>query len=613
MSSIQLSNVRIAGFRGLEDVCLNLSKTTVLTGCNNSGKTSILKALQLALGNSNFLTPEDIFISPSGKRADKIIVDVKFVPVDDEGKIAREFSDEWSAIFKATYFEVLGDGSQSFSFRTEFTYSKIKSEFDKETRIIPTWEPSANEQWQNIRTASKLSLDRDSIPFFYIEAQRDIVEDSKSRTSFLGKILAKVSKSYSEEDIINLEQQIKSLNESAITKSNVLSDLEEILKGIESALESNESKVKITPFTKKIRDLNKGLSIQYGSEDNSFTMDYHGMGTRSWSSLLAFKAFILQSKNAAEKEEKVFHPIITVEEPEAHLHPDAQKRLYSQINEIPGQKIISTHSPYVAAYAKLNEIRNVYKKDVPIVSSIDTSSFSDEDIRRLEYKVIKTKGEIIYSKAIVLFEGETEEQALPILATKFFQNDPTMLGIDFISVGGCGNYLPFLRLAKAFNIPWYIFSDGEPRTVNLVTKAIADLINEHSSNINLANYDNVFIIKNNADFEKMLIDDGYIHEIKTALEKTTNDKECITTFINGRNGQIKKAKQTCPHCKQVIREEIRYNYVLPNDQNEILDEMMADKKTSFAPEIADILKSSPKGLPPLVEALFKKINQDMSL
>lgn len=613
MSSIQLSDVRIAGFRGLEDVCFSLNNTTVLTGCNNAGKTSILRALQLALGNSSFLTVDDFFVSSSGVRANEIIVDLRFIPIDDSGNREKEFCEEWAAVFK-TFRESDSNGMESFSFRTRFTYSKVKSDFDKDVMSLPEWLPTLDQKWQDIRVNKKFTFDRDCIPFFYIEAQRDIVEDSKLRTSFLGKILAKVAKSYDESDVADIEQKIKILNDSAISKSNVLSRLENILKEIESAIESRESKVKITPFTKKIRDLNKGLTIQYGSDENSFTMDYHGMGTRSWSSLLAFKAFILQNKLASEEDGKVFFPIITVEEPEAHLHPDAQKRLYSQIDEMPGQKIVSTHSPYVAAYAKLKELRNVYKRnDCPVVKSLDVSSLSSEDIRKLEQKVIRTKGEIVFSKALVLFEGETEEQALPILAKKFFGQDPTLLGIDFIGVGGCGNYLPFLRLAKAFEIPWYIFSDGEDQPQRNIKKAMAALNGVDVNLVELSSYDNIFVIGGGADFEKMLINEGYVDEIKMALKKIMRDENCVTSFISGRNGQKKQKGQDCPFCHRNIKPEILYHYTLPDDEKDVLDAMMADQKTSFAPEIADVLRLSKKELPLLVKQMFEKIKREMSL
>ena len=58
--SIQLDTVRICGFRGIANLEITLPKVTVLLGQNNSGKTSVIKALQLALGDySRYLSDED--------------------------------------------------------------------------------------------------------------------------------------------------------------------------------------------------------------------------------------------------------------------------------------------------------------------------------------------------------------------------------------------------------------------------------------------------------------------------------------------------------------------------------------------------------------------------
>ncbi len=125
-------------------------------------------------------------------------------------------------------------------------------------------------------------------------------------------------------------------------------------------------------------------------------MEYHGMGTRSWSSLLTLKAFIsLLSKNA-EQERSILFPVLAIEEPEAHLHPNAQKKLFGQIDAIPGQKIISTHSPYIAATAKVSQIRNFYKDQRVICGRIDADKLKKEEIRKMDRQVINTRGEIFF-------------------------------------------------------------------------------------------------------------------------------------------------------------------------------------------------------------------------
>lgn len=611
MSSIRLSEIRIAGFRGIEDLCLPLEDTTLLTGCNNVGKTSILRALQLALGNNAFLSQEDLFISSSGNRADKIIVDIKFIPIDDSGKQITEFDEAWSGVLKADNISIENE-EQFFAFRTQYTYSKVKLDFEKKVEGIPGWNPIAGSSWQNIRTTSRFKFDRSLIPFYYIEAQRDVVEDSKLRTSFLGKILSSVSKSYQDADVAEIEAKIKELNDSAIAKSDVLTRLQDILKQIESAVDSKNSEVKITPFTKKIRDLSKGLSIQYGSEENSFTMDYHGMGTRSWSSLLSFKAFILLNQLESEKEEKVFHPIITIEEPEAHLHPDAQKRLYKQMAEMPGQKIISTHSPYVAACADLSELRSLYKENGNLFAGqIDVNSLSPEQKRRLKQSVINSKGEIIFSKALILFEGETEEQALPLMAEKFFGENITMKGIDFVSVDGAGNYFPFLLLTKSFHIPWYLFSDGEEEIVSGVEKCIKKVMSNPA--LVIKNMDNVFIIDGGGDFEQMLVNCGYENEIEQAIDATPGILS-VDNYIRKNNGKEYGRKETseiCSLCKQHIYKGSVRDYLTGDGRKRALLDIMSRNKTICAPAVAEKIIQSSKDIPTLVKTMFEKIKQDL--
>jgi putative ATP-dependent endonuclease of OLD family len=51
--NIQIDTVRISGFRGICNIEVTLPRVTVLLGQNNAGKTSIVKALQLALGTTH--------------------------------------------------------------------------------------------------------------------------------------------------------------------------------------------------------------------------------------------------------------------------------------------------------------------------------------------------------------------------------------------------------------------------------------------------------------------------------------------------------------------------------------------------------------------------------
>ena len=384
------------------------------------------------------------------------------------------------------------------------------------------------------------------------------------------------------------------------------------MKGVDTAMDRQDSKLELTPFSKKLRDLNKNMSIHYGEAANSFTMDYHGMGTRSWSSLLTFKAFVSQNATLSAAENTSFFPIIAIEEPEAHLHPNAQKKLYSQMVDMPGQKVISTHSPYITSCAGFNEIRGLYKDAGAIqCGEFDTDSLNTDEKRKLKQKVINTRGEIFFSKAIVLFEGETEEQALPILAEKYFGRPAYELGIDFIGVGGAGAYYPFILFAETFNIPWYIFSDGEAQPVNNMSKAVKKLLGTKYTRIE--DCQNVFIIRDNTDFEGMLIKEDYITEIIASLENLFG-VNCLDEYIRTKTGTIKKREKTstvCPSCRQNIYVDRAREYLTIDGVNRALFDYMSENKTDFGPVVASTIIKSGKALPSLVQDLFNRIKIDL--
>jgi putative ATP-dependent endonuclease of OLD family len=263
MENILIDKIRISGFRGLKDFEMTLSKTTVLTGMNNTGKTTILKALQLALGSRTFLSTDDLRLSQGGNFDNIIVVDVRIVPINSGGKIQRNFNEKWEE-----FFGTLIKPSENESYvpiRTELKYNPLKSSFDLKQTILNEWDNTSGGKWQDI-ISKKEKIDLISLPFFYIEAQRDIVEDLKLKTSFLGKMLSDVSKAYNEKDIEALEELIAELNEQTIAKSDILSTIQDTLEGINSTMDKKGSNVSISPFAKKIRDLNKSVSIHYGEK-----------------------------------------------------------------------------------------------------------------------------------------------------------------------------------------------------------------------------------------------------------------------------------------------------------------------------------------------------------
>lgn len=512
--SILVNSVRISGFRGISNLEISLPKVAVLIGQNNAGKTSIIKSLQLALGDySRHLTDEDFYIDNNDDVRSKIIVDISIVPVDESSKRKKTFSDEWVEVFGELVQADLED-NDFVAIRTICKKDSIKGGFKISRYPLSRWAEFENWTDESAKINNKISKRIDAIPFVAIDAQRDIHQELREKTSYIGKVLSDIS--FESEDKQALEELIAELNERAVEQSSVLSQLKTHLDFLSQSFEG-QGKTDITPFPKKIRDLSKRFSIHFGEDEtNSFSMEYHGMGTRSWASMLTVKAFvdILEKKHADEEE--CFFPIIAAEEPEAHLHPNAQRTLYKQLTDIKGQTIISSHSPYLASECKLQDLRSLRNgRDGVQVHSLG-DNFSPEDINKLQRDVMRFRGEILFSKAIILFEGVTEEQLAPVFFEKYFGKSCYASGVNCVSVAG-KNYPPFVKLAYRLGIPVCIVSDNDGTTFAEISSQIKKIEVEFdcqlSSDVFAVNY-----LNQGCDIEKeLVVHVDLVPELKASL------------------------------------------------------------------------------------------------
>lgn len=520
--NILIDTVRVAGFRGIKNLEISLSRVTVLIGTNNSGKTSLLKALHLALGDySRQLSEEDFHIGVDGNSVQEILIDVRIVSVTDDGDRVQLFNEDWQNEL-GDAIKADANGNQYVALRIRTNKDEIKG-FDTNRTTLEKWGDKHNWQTETNRE-SKIQSRFSSISFIAVEAQRDIHQELKEKHSWVGKVLSRIK--YENTELEALESLIKEVNDQAVSSSTELINLKTNLQRLNKSFESSNN-VEITPFPKKIRDLSKHFSVHFGeSYDNTFPMEYHGMGTRSWASMLTAGTFRKLMGEIHEQEAKPFFPILAAEEPEAHLHPNAQKTLYRQLEESKGQVIVSTHSPYLAAMAKQTELRYLKRSDNGIV--VRSLSIEDkEERRRLQREVIHSRGEILFSKALILCEGETEEQALPVLFEKYFESECFVLGVSVIGVGGSGKkYLPFLKFAKDFEIPVFIFSDGELRPSIELRETYSTVYGE----TDITNCNHITILED-TDFEGYIISSGFKSIIESVICQEKG-KNYIQSWIN---------------------------------------------------------------------------------
>lgn len=527
---IRIEQVMINNYKSIKSLSLNLDEINVFVGKNNVGKTNILKAIELAFSYLSIFK-EDVYCSiidpfSEGKTP---CIDVILRPVDNNGEICSDFDSEWTLYFGKNITFELSTGRSLVAFRTELKYDSIRHYYVNKKTKIKEWKEDGNHKLDF--TLQNGFFDR--IQCTFINAQRDISIDLLDRKSIWGKMISQIEiNPNSKQKIVS---QLHKIGNKIVNDSELLTFIQRELK---NSTADEEYNVEVSPITKELESLYRGMDIYYANKYYAPTsVGNLGLGVRSWAVFSTIKAQIQKNVSLPGP----FFSILLVEEPEAHVHPQAQRQLFKILEQIPFQKVITTHSPYIVSEARIESICVIQKNgETTFSNSIGTRfRLSPSEISSINQKILALKGELLFSKIVVFVEGITELVSIPQYYQLYFGKSPSNDGVTLVSVDGM-DYKDYINFAYSFGLKWYIAGDGEADVIRELIKTMVRISGKQMTD--LSGFPNIILIPSGENIEEYLITQGYLKEINQVIDTLKVKSHYIKKhFIKSKNWTKYKA------------------------------------------------------------------------
>lgn len=422
-----INRLIIDNFRSIKHLDVNLGEINALIGPNNAGKSNILSALNIILGERypgiGSFDDTDFY---NHDKSNPIVIQVMF----DE--------------------PIQTDSSTVFGFYLNFDGNNLDYFALNEHGRVACW---YGKPGREIRVTNNM---KNEVSLMHLDLNRQAYQQIKStKWSIYGKLLKYIEESIPNGKKAEFKESIDKIHDANVAP--FLVECEDCFKEFISEqtgldIEIRLSNLDAISILKRIRPLLKerGSPIDVDSE-------HLGSGIQSALAIAVARTYAKIVKKTL---------ILTIEEPELYLHPHGCRAFYDLINSLPDQNIqviYSTHERSLINVQNFNHILLVRKKDneTKIISGL-SSSISLQEITKIASKFEDNMNEIFFADTIILVEGYPDKIACHYALKK--------LGIDVnkknisitYSVGGRDSLQDIAKVAKHFDIPCLALIDKDP-------------------------------------------------------------------------------------------------------------------------------------------------------
>lgn len=531
-----LKLIKIKNYRLYKDVSISIDKElTMFVGKNNSGKTSIMQLLDMIISGNSMITFADYPISCRKKLYDTIfsVIDQKDLPNDLELYIKKipetsvqfviDYSDEeyeeslgalsdFIVDIDDTVNEVIIDAC----FRCEISKeilewfreesNKVRNGIDGEDKInsyeickqlvekkfsslfslkIYTSEIGICENSSYVKENNdtfRIEVPERKLQHLFllknITAERGMDESENQEKTPLKKTLKHIF----DKDIDDVEEElkgkIKQLAEMTNAYSNqaeekINSTLSEIISAIAPFGYPSAEDLKLiveTTVSLESQIINDTrLSYISDKDPEKLPSTHNGLGYKN---LIKISFIINEFCRELKSLPSGTIPILFIEEPEAHMHPQLQKRFIEYLTNVISsmtknhvQIIITTHSSHIANAVPFNEIRYMCRYSNYVICK-NLQDFHSNDNKFLQKYMRASTCDLYFCDKAILVEGAAERLLIPDMIRKLneakeFDDSNITLPFQYctiIEVGGA--YAKnFFGLLDFLEVPTLILTD----------------------------------------------------------------------------------------------------------------------------------------------------------